>query len=99
MLRREVGNEVRLDVEVSNAARSAIRRPGLLSMVPRREMRRPAWSELRRRVSLNLGMSDSTWAAISGGVVEVMVAVIVGEEKFASSVLQDDSSPVSVSED
>ena len=37
--------------EVSKAARSAIRRASWESIVPSREIRRPAWSELRRRVS------------------------------------------------
>lgn len=73
ILRSEVEKLDRMVGLVSKAARSASRRAGLESMVPRREMRRPAWSELRRRVSWNLGIRDSTWAATSGGVVEVMV--------------------------
>jgi hypothetical protein len=50
-----------------------MKRAGWSWIVPRREMRRPAWSELRRRVSLNWGIRDSTWNAISGGVVDAMV--------------------------
>lgn len=60
MLRREVEKVERMAGEVSKAARSAMRSAGLLEMLPRREMRRPAWSELRSRVSLNCGISDST---------------------------------------
>lgn len=81
MLRREVEKVVRLDLEVSKAARSAIRRAGWSSMVPSREMRRPAWSELRRRVRINLGIRDSTCAAISGGVVEAIVPAVLVETK------------------
>lgn len=73
MLRREVEKEERVLEDVEKAARSAMRSAGLEEMLPRREMRRPAWSELRSRVSWNWGIRDSTCAAMSGGVVEVMV--------------------------
>lgn len=73
MLRSEVEKLFRISGFVSKAARSASRRAGLESMVPRREMRRPAWSEFKRRVRWNLGIRASAWAATSGGVVEVIV--------------------------
>jgi hypothetical protein len=76
MLRREVEKTDRVVGEVEKAARSAISKAGWDEMVPRREMRRPAWSEERRRVSLNWGMRDSALEAISGGVVEVMVGCV-----------------------
>jgi hypothetical protein len=82
ILRRDVGKAVRLAEEVSKAARSAIRRAGLLEMVPSREMRRPAWSEFRSRVSWNWGIRDSTCAATSGGVVDVMAGCMsLGKEE------------------
>lgn len=74
MLRRDVEKPSRMAGVVSKAARSAMRSAGCESMIPSRLMRRPAWSELRSRVSLNLGIRDSTWAATSGGVVEVMLS-------------------------
>lgn len=73
IFRREVGKADRCSGVVEKAARSARRSAGEESMVPRREMRRPAWSELRSRVNWNLGMRASTAAAISGDVVDVMV--------------------------
>ena len=70
--------------EVSKAARSAIKRAGLEDIVPSRDMRRPAWSELSKRVSWNWGIRDSTWAATSGGVVDViavLLKILEGQEE------------------
>ena len=73
MFCREVGKVVRVVGEVSKAARSAMRRAGRWSMVPRREMRRPAWSEERSRVRVNFGIRSET-----GEVVDVMMGWWVG---------------------
>ena len=40
----ELWRVVRSVLDVGKAARSKMRRPGLELIVPRREMRRPAWS-------------------------------------------------------
>jgi hypothetical protein len=69
---RVVGKAVRRVIVVSKAARSARRSAGREEMVPRREMRRPAWSEFRRRVRRKWGIRDSTWVAMAGGVVEAI---------------------------
>lgn len=73
MVEREVGKAVRCSESVAKAARSARRRAGWLSMVPSREMRRPAWSWFRSSENWKRGMRASARAAISGGVVDVMV--------------------------
>lgn len=71
MLRRDSGKEVRVEGEVEKAARSAMRRAGWVWIVPRREMRRPAWSEERRRVRRKWGRR------VVGSVVELGAVGVV----------------------
>lgn len=51
--------------EVLKAARSAMRIAGWASIEPRREMRRPAWSELSRLVNVSIveDVSGKEWHA------------------------------------
>lgn len=72
---RLVIREVMLLASEGKAARSRVKRPCWVSMVPRRVMRRPFWSWLRILVNLNWGMRDSAvafdsgWRSVVGGVI------------------------------
>ena len=66
-------------VEEGKAARSMRRMAGSPLRVPRREMRRPDWSWLRRRVKANWEIRDSAaafWAEVM--IVGVVMVVVDG---------------------